>query len=282
MSIKRFSFSQIKEKASRMRPLLEKFPLSELDNAFLASNEYAPLIGTICDEQINSDDAWDYPEWLHSKVGTLDPESLLKLELKQLLREYLEDKWPARMNDKDKDDYLEKTSKAIKDAMDLFLKASKSPISMFEDRTYSALEVFFMLRRIPGFGHKKANMITRDFIYRSLGLSKSHSWFDQVKRNSPHFNVVDEKFLDMPIDVHVVKVFNRIFGRKFAPRGWQAELPNHIADILAFSKLAFPDFPAKLDQIFWNVGREYCYEGNPKCLECPLNELCEIGTLVSK
>ncbi|MEM5854099.1 MAG: hypothetical protein QW228_07075 [Candidatus Aenigmatarchaeota archaeon] len=70
-----------------------------------------------------------------------------------------------------------------------------------------------MLRRIPGVGPKKANMITRDFTYRSLGLSQSNPWFDQIKARFPNFRVVDEKLLDMPIDVHVVKVFNRITGR---------------------------------------------------------------------
>jgi endonuclease III len=164
-------------------------------------------------------------------------------------------------------------SNAIINTIKFFIKERKSPISMFEDREYSALEVYFMLRRLPGIGPKKANMITRDFIYRSLNISKRHPWFDQIKGMRPNFNVKDERLLDLPIDVHVVKVFNRIFGRKFGK--WSRELPNHILDIVSFSKLVFPELPAKLDEILWQVGREYCSDYNPKCLVCPLKEICE-------
>jgi len=283
--IKNFSFSEIMDKASKIRSVINRiswssWDLEDLDYKFLVSHEYAPLIATICDEGINADDAWGYPEWLYNKVGTFDPEVLLKQDHRKLLEEYLKDKWPKRFKKKDKENYLEKISRSIKEALDLFLREGKSPVTMFDNRKYRALEVYFMLRRIPGIGPKKANMVTRDFIYRSLGLTGRNPWFDQIRQKSPKFKVVDERFLDMPIDVHVVKVFNRIFGRlrpykKY--KSWRNELQNHVLDILAFSKLVFPEFPAKLDQILWTVGREYCHNRSPKCSKCPLNEVCEVG-----
>lgn len=276
MSIKNFGFAEIKDKATKIPLLWKKFQVLESFPGFLARNEFAPLIGTICDEQINSEDAWNFPEWLYGKLRKFDLPSLLKADYERLLDEYLKDKWPTRMQEETKKKYIEKTSRAIRKALGMFQEEQKSPISMFQNRPYSALETYFILRRIPGFGPKKSNMITRDFIYRSLDLSKNNAWFDQIKAKLPNFKVVDERFLDMPIDVHVVKVFNRIFGRKFAFRGgWRKELVNHIQDILAFSKLAFPDFPAKLDQILWTVGRENCHERDPDCEKCPIAEICE-------
>lgn len=275
MSIKSLSFQEIKKKADKLRELFQKFPSGSWSSfgSFIFKNEFAPLVGTICDEQIRSEDAWDFPGWLNNKLRTFDLSKLLSMDFEQLLNEYLKGKWPSGMSAEDKQKYLEKTSRALHEALGLFQQEKKTPITMFENREYSSLEVYFMLRRIPGIGPKKANMITRDFIYRSLDLSQSNPWFDQIKTTFPNFRVVDEKLLDMPIDVHVVKVFNRITGR-FQGK-WKEELPNHIQDILAFSKLAFPDMPAKLDQIFWTVGREYCHERNPRCNECPIAEVCD-------
>jgi endonuclease III len=276
LSIKDFSFSEITAKAEWLRKKWNSISGQLAPEGFLAKNEFAPLIGTICDEQINSDDAWDFPEWLHSKIGTFELSKLLDVDYGKELEEFLKDKWPKGMRENEKQEYIKKTSKAIKDALNFFYKEKKTPVTMFENRPYKALEIYFMLRRIAGIGPKKANMITRDFIYRSLGITNSHAWFDQIKRKLPDFKVEDGNFLDMPIDIHVIKVFNRLFGRKYPSRkGWRSELPNHVQDILAFSKLAFPDLPIKLDQIFWTVGREYCHERNPDCARCLIADICE-------
>ncbi|MHA1594859.1 MAG: hypothetical protein ACTSXX_08975 [Candidatus Baldrarchaeia archaeon] len=286
MTVKNFDFLQIKYKAEQLRRInvgesLEEF-LTRNKDAYrvLEEEPFAPLIGTICDERIKADDAWSIPYFLRNEIGSLDPKEILKFgefRLKQFLRETLEGKWPTKMNESMKIEWLDKISRAIISALKMFLERNNTPINMFENREYSVLEVYFMLRRIPGIGSKKANMITRDFAYRSLGITKKHPWFDQIKRIRPNFYVVNENLLDMPIDVNVVKVFSRIFGQM---RGnWRKLLPAYILDIISFSKLAFPEFPAKLDEIFWIIGREYCSDNNPRCMECPIVHICETGRL---
>jgi len=285
MSIKNFSFKQIKEKADYIRKILLSKDLywgSNLRNdyrTFMENNEYAPLIGTICDERINADDAWNFPYWLHKKMKKeaqeFKLESLLNQNFEKELREYLKDKWPKGMSEKDREDYLRRIPRYLESALKFFIRINCSPVDLFENRAYCALEVYFTLRRIPGIGPKKANMITRDFIYISKGKKDPNGWFIQIKRKNPRFKVERENLLDMPIDVHVIKVFNRIFGR--FKGNWRRELPNHILDVIAFSKLVSPEFPAKLDGLFWRVGREYCHDRNPKCTDCCLNKICEIG-----
>jgi len=237
------------------------------------------LIGTICDERINADDAWNFPFWLHKKMEKqgqkFNLESLLHQNFEEELREYLKDKWPKGMREKDRENYLRRIPKYLEEALKYFRRNNSSPVDLFENRAYSALEIYFTLRRIPGIGPKKANMITRDFIYISKGKEDPTGWFTQIKRKKPHFKVERENLLDMPIDVHVIKVFNRIFGRFKA--NWRQDLPNYTLDVIAFSKLVCPEFPAKLDELFWKVGREYCHEYSPKCNDCHLNEICEIG-----
>lgn len=70
-------------------------------------------------------------------------------------------------------------------------------------------------------------------------------------------------------------MFCRIFGVNL--RNWnKAKInPDLIQDIEAFSLLTFPDALVVIDEIFWNIGREYCDEDNPRCSECPLNEICD-------
>ena len=277
MSIKKYSFSEIHRKAERLRELWRKFPATALPkDDVLYEYDFAPLIGTICDEQINSSDAWSFPRWLYDRLRTFDLTSLLSVNYGKMLREYLKTRWPKGMKKDQRNRYLLKTSRTIKGALTFFKEEGKTPITLFENRSYKALEVYFTLRRVSGIGPKKASMITRDFIYRSLGILREHPWYDQIKTKMPAFKVIEGNLLDMPIDVHVVKVFNRIFGR-FRPsnKGWYGELSDHIQDILAFSKLTFQDLPVKLDQILWHVGRTYCNEWKPNCEKCPISEICD-------
>ncbi|MEM5854100.1 MAG: hypothetical protein QW228_07080 [Candidatus Aenigmatarchaeota archaeon] len=54
MSIKSLSFQEIKKKADKLRELFRKFPSWSWSSlgSFIFKNEFAPLVGTICDEQI--------------------------------------------------------------------------------------------------------------------------------------------------------------------------------------------------------------------------------------
>jgi hypothetical protein len=134
-----------------------------------------------------------------------------------------------------------------------------------------------MLRVIPGIGPKKASMITRDFVYRSLGLVESNAWFDQIKGRNPEFDVTHHHLIITPIDVHVVMVFSRLFGLKRANWRKLQGNPLLVQDVIVFSKLAFPDLPAKLDDFLWNVGRDWCDNDNPLCQECLLRDICDAG-----
>jgi hypothetical protein len=288
MTIKNFSFKQIEEKAKEIRKILtlwqQETSESELMEyrIFLREREFAPLIGTICDEQINSDDAWKFPCWLYNELKSdaknFELEDLRKQNFRMHLNTYLEDKWPKGMNLQSRQSYLEKISGFLREALEYFDNMGKNPINLFENRSYSALEGYFTLRRIPGIGAKKANMLVRDFVNDSKSEQKKYEsdWFYQIKQENPLFEVINENLLDMPIDVHVVKVFNRLFGRRRSA-DWRRELLAHVQDIIAFSKVVCPEFPAQLDTIFWNVGKYYCYDYEPQCQECCLNKVCEVG-----
>jgi endonuclease III len=258
----------------------ERPSLNPSQQRFLKQYEFAPLIATICDELIPAEVAWGFPEWLYNRLGSLELQDLIKkvnykAELEQYLKEHQE-----RLKNLDKNtikDYLKSVPKKIESALEYFEKRGMTPVTMFENRKYPAPEVYFMLRVIPGIGPKKASMITRDFVYRSLGLVESNAWFDQIKERNPEFDVTHHHLITMPIDVRVVMVFSRLFGLEGADWECLQDSSVFVQDVIAFSKLAFPDLPAKLDDILWNVGRDWCDNDNPLCQECLLRDICDAG-----
>jgi hypothetical protein len=42
--------------------------------------DFAPLIATICDEEVRVEVAWRFPSWLYNRLGNLDLETLLRIK----------------------------------------------------------------------------------------------------------------------------------------------------------------------------------------------------------
>ena len=257
----------------------ERPSLNPSQQRFLKQYEFAPLIATICDEWIRAEVAWGFPEWLYNRLGSFELQDLIRVDYRRELEQYLKEHH-ERLKNLDENTirkYLKSVPKKIESALGYFEKQGKTPVTMFENRRYPAPEVYFMLRVIPGIGPKKASMITRDFVYRSLGLVESNAWFDQIKERNPEFDVTHHHLASIPIDVHVVMVFSRLFGLKSVSWRCLQNSSVFVQDVIAFSKLAFPDLPAKLDDILWNVGRDWCDSDNPRCQECLLRDICDAG-----
>lgn len=284
--IKKVSVEKVLEKANFIRSNKNSI-LNEVDrvcretttidrNSVLFQNEYAPLIATICDQHVKADHAWMFPDWLNRKLSGLSAEKLIEIGeygLRKYLEEYFKDKWPKNMKDYVRKRYLENIPKYIIDSIKFLKNKGVSPVTMFENREYSAAEVYFILRQFKGIGPKKALMITRDFLYDSIHETVDNPWYSQIKNKRSEFKISGYVF--PPIDVHVAKVFYRLFGGKYDV-DWRELLSNNsfIQDIIMFSILTFPKLPAEIDEVFWNIGRCFC--GNPpKCHECPLNKVCD-------
>ena len=156
---------------------------------------------------------------------------------------------------------------------------------MFNDREYNAIELYFSFRSIPGIGEKNASVLVRDFLYREAGLLERHPWYDQIKQKQPNFKVTDEgkECIPIPIDVNVRKVASRVFKNiKWIPwyLYWKYKKTYQVdKDIQFLARCIFPEFPARIDTLFWNVGREWCEENDPECNECPLREICDYTSI---
>jgi len=258
---------KIISKARELRIIVEEFerqtkidwPKDIYD--VLANHDFAPLIGVICDGQMKVEDAYNIPLWFLKKLRSLEPDVILKENIEGLIRSYFDHKGESKPKN------IPTISKWIREAIKYFKAKNTTPIEIFEDREYLAPEVYFMLRDISGIGPKKANMIVRDFIYMSEGLAGMHPWFDQIKRKRPKFKVAGAELTFVPVDIHVKRVFSRMLGNSLR------NLTDY--DIQMFSRLVFPEFPARLDLLLWNVGREYCKRKRPKCSECIIKDICD-------
>jgi len=283
MSVKELGFDEIKRRAEKFRKTAENFSLyqrfdvglSEAEN-FLEENPLAPIIGTICDQQITAEDAWTFPYWLSKKVDGKNFSAKLisdlgRNKIKELLKLFMEHKWPSGMGEKDREEYLENISRYIVDTCSLIVKKhANDPDSMFEKGGYTVPEIYFILRALPGIGPKKATMIARDFVKAEgrwyTGVQK------RLKNKGKELKVEGKHLSEVPVDVHVVKVFGRIMG-EFRNTPQREKFLDYWPDIQNFAKVTFPDFPGRIDEALWVVGRKYCNERQPDCKECPLKDI---------
>jgi endonuclease III len=175
------------------------------------------------------------------------------------------------MGEQDRENYSENIPGYIVDACNTIVeKHASNPDTMFDKGKYIVPEIYFILRTLPGIGPKKASMIARDFVKAEGG------WYSGVKERlkikGKEFKVEGKHLSEVPVDVHVVKVFGRIMG-EFRNTPDRRKFLDYWPDIQNFAKVAYPDFPGRIDESLWLVGREYCHERQPNCRECPLNDI---------
>ncbi|MEM2618655.1 MAG: hypothetical protein QW356_04120 [Candidatus Hadarchaeales archaeon] len=260
---------------------LEERPKKEYDpEEFLNKNPLAPLIGTICDEQIKSEVAWEIPEelakWMQqegmefkaSNVGSLGKE-----KLKNWLEKYMQDKWPRRMKREKREKWLDKISEdIILTCQKISNEYNDDPDNIFIPPTKEIMSngiielpvphVYFVLRQFDGIGKKKASMIARDF---GKGCDWLNSINSRLKNKGIEIKVTQAHFTEMPIDVHVRKVLRRLgFLRRY----------NEPQDIQNLARMIFPENPGLVDDLIWRVGRKFC-KTEPNCEKCPLTEVCD-------
>ena len=284
MSIKTLRFEGIKKRATKFKKLSEEFSLNQefsIDQEvekFLNKDHLAPIIGTICDQEITTEHAWTFPYWLHNKLnGKFSAQSIYKLgtkKIEKLLSLFLEDKWPSGMADKKRKNYLKNISRYIIKTCELIINVYDNDAdNMFKNGKFTAPEIYFILRSLPGIGPKKASMIARDFVKAEGPWYKGIQ--DRLEKKGIKFKVERKNLTEVPVDVHVVKIFGRVMG-EFRKTPSRDKFLDYWPDIQNFAKLAFPSFPGKIDEILWLVGRQYCYESEPDCKNCPLKDIpCE-------
>jgi hypothetical protein len=118
-----------------------------------------------------------------------------------------------------------------------------------------------MLRQFPGIGPKKASMIARDF---GAGSCQLICLIERLKGRGVDLKVTHIYFTEMPVDVHVRRVFERLGFSRY----------RQSQDFQNLARIIYPENPGLVDLFIWNLGRKVCKD-KPKCQECPLNNICD-------
>jgi len=278
--LKDLSLDEIRKRARKLREKIDSqkqpHPESEKDK-FCRENAIAPVIATICDQDVNADHAFGFPLWLSRQLGKeLSAELIVDVgerEIRQLLKKYMRGKWPSGIEKERKEQYLRNVPRwIVKTCRKIVEQFDGDPDNMFKEGAYTSSELYFILTRLDGIGQKKASMVVRDFIKGTtpwvIGLR------ERLKEKGIDFRVEEPEHSSVPVDIDVTRVFCRIMGEK--ARALREDILRYYPDIQYFAKMTYPEFPAKVDDLLWEVGRNYCKGYPPKCEECPLRDLpCE-------
>lgn len=240
-------------------------------NEFLNKDPLAPMIGTVCDQQISADVAWEIPyhlaTWLRQQGITFKASGVRSLgqqKLRSWLNEHMRNRWPSKMTIEEREKWLDNISRYIIHTCE---KTSElygdDPDSIFiiNNGILSIPLIYFILRQFDGIGPKKASMIARDF---GRGCNWLRSINFRLKSKGIKLKVKDVHFTEIPIDFHVKKVFRRIGFLRY----------NQPQDFQNIARLIYPENPGLVDDLIWIIGREIC-KPKPNCEECPLSEICE-------
>ena len=278
--------SLLLEKVDRIRVILEDFirrhvsaVLDESEEMMRArefnrSDSLAPLIATICDQEISADDAWKIPfymsSWLREQGREFNASSIVEVgikNVKRFLAGFMGDRWPRRMDVQKRLRWLDNVSFWIVDACRKIRdEYGNDPDNLFvvKGGRLSPPLIYFILKQFKGIGPKKASMVARDF---AMGV---WDWYiglkERLKQRGIDLRVEYPEFSEMPIDVHVKRVFQRV--------GLVKEAEASSQDYQNVARLIYPKLPGAVDILIWCVGREYCKD-SPKCGECPLNVVCD-------
>lgn len=242
-------------------------------NKFNNKNSLAPIVGTVCDQQINADVAWKIPEhmseWLKSRGQEFKASVIRRIgkqELQDWLKKHMSDKWPRGMSLQNPERWLDNISNyIIRTCEKIELEYEDEPDNLFmvNNGNLSVPLVYFLLRQFSGIGPKKASMVARDF-----GRGKSCDWLtsvrERLREKGIEITVKHPQFTEVPIDVHVKRVLKRMgFARYREPQDFQN-----------LARLIYPDNPGLVDDFIWNLGRNVC-RTRPKCSDCSLTSICE-------
>jgi len=215
------------------------FTRTRAADEFLRHNPFAFLMAASIDRGALAESVWEIPFLLRQSLGHLDPGKLSRLNVDQvetILRS------------------LDRQPRFPRQAAQTIVSLSRLVVNQFCGNATSIWEnkepgeVVETLERIWGVGPGIAHMTVRILI-DEFGYNPGPRGLKQI---------------NIKPDAHVMRVFYRT---GLAPER------NGNACVQAAQQL-YPAFPGLLDWPAWEIGRSWCHEHNPECVECPLHGVC--------
>ena len=102
-------------------------------------------------------------------------------------------------------------------------------------------------------------MYERFLEFKGIGQKKASMAVNILVRDC-EVPVSDKRGIDVSYDKHIRQVFLRSGLAK-------RDDMNHIVDV---ARTEYPEYPGILDKPAWYIGRDWCFNQNPDCQNCPL------------
>lgn len=211
-------------------------------NTYLNDIEKYPhlfVLACIMDQQVKAEKAWEIPIKIAKCINSYEFVDFAKLTLEDCKVIFSKNKL-HRFNDRQAKYFYEAIQK-IKN----------------EYQSYAA--------NIWKDNPKSATLVLRFIEFEGVGI-KIATMAANILVRQFKIKVEDKYSIDISPDVHIRKIFYRmglINNRK------------NTEEIIYKARELNPDFPGIIDLATWKVGREYCFEKNPNCLECPIRQDCK-------
>ncbi len=211
-------------------------PIIEADE-LVRTDPFAFLVAVICDQGIPAERAWEAPFLLKQRLGHLDPRRIM-LEGDRVRLAVQEVPKLHR--------FVEKIPRWVTAAARRVVEVWDGDAGQIWSGEPDAREVYRRFDDFTGVDQKKAAMAV-EILARDLGVRIQH--MEQG---------------DVAVDIHLRRVFLRTH---------LAERDNR-DHLIAVARQLHPTAPGALDRPTWEVGRTWCSPWIPKCVNCPLGEVC--------
>ena len=232
-----------KEKAIYEKIRSQKEEIDSLDQYKLIPDlknyPHAFVLACIMDLGISAERAWQIPFKIKKGIGSFELKKLL--EKKEKISSLFTGSPPLHR-------YPAKMAKRFINGMERIDKVYQGRADRIWQGNKSSGDIVCSFLEFDGVGVKIATMAT-NILFREFKIPMS-----------------DTMAIDISPDVHISRVFKR------------TGLVNNKEkkEIIMYKARAInPEYPGAIDMQVWEIGKTFCRPNNPKCEDCPLDELCE-------
>lgn len=196
------------------------------------------LFGIIADQSVKAEVAWSLPYHLKQRLGSLDMGTIAcmsECSLAEIMR-----RKPALHR------YPSNIAKYIRAASVQILECYAGNAANIWANA-SATDVIRKLEKFKGVSHKKAALCCL-LLVRDLGIKLDNM-------NS----------IELVYDLHSRRVCMRT----------GLSTNDTYECVTEVGRIVFPEFPGRLTNSLWAIGRDFCRPLDPLCDKCPLKQFCE-------
>lgn len=200
---------------------------------------HAFVVGCVMDRQVKAERAWEIPEKIRERVGSFEFDELAALSRAEVDRVFRN---PTPLHR-----FPNEMARHCHSAIERIAQQYGGDASNIWSGDIGSATLVRRFLAFNGVGPKIATMAA-NILVRGFRV--------QLK---------DYHYIDISVDVHVKRVFQRL--------GLVPKAPSNF-EITYAAREMNPRYPGIFDFVCWEIGRDWCHPGKPSCPKCVMNDIC--------